>query len=172
MACFDFTIFPFFSQHSYPGWWPGFALEVCWAERKGTAGAKTFLWTCTSAPPLSKNSSSQNRLSSPKLEYPAKAAQDTLRSLSPSRECVLPSPPRAQLQSPPGPCHWLHDPLSRQSTLIPKSEIPSRNMKRHRSHPSPEIVVVVVQSPSCARLFAITKGKGGRLGSHTGLQRI
>lgn len=88
MACFDFTIFPFFSQHSYPGWWPGFALEVCWAERKGTAGAKTFLWTCTSAPPLSKNSSSQNRLSSPKLEYPTKAAQDTLSpSGFPESEC-------------------------------------------------------------------------------------
>ena len=58
-----------------------------------------------------------------------------------------------------------------QSTLIPKSEIPSRNMKRHRSHPSPEIVVVVVQSPSCVQLFAMSKGKGGRLRSHRGLQK-
>lgn len=94
MGCFDFTVFPFFSQHSDLGWWAGFALEVCWTEHKGTAGAKTFLWTWTSAPPLSKNSPSQNRLSSPKLEYPAKAAaQDTLRPLSPSWEWALPSPP-------------------------------------------------------------------------------
>lgn len=148
MACFDFTICPFFSQQSDPGWWASFALEVCWAEPKGTAGAKTFLWTCTSAPSLSKNSSSQNRLSSPKLEYPAKAVQDTLRPLSPSWEWALPGPPRDQLQSPPGPQHQPHHPLSRQSTMIQKSEIPSRG---HISHSSPEMC----------------RGKGGRLGRKT-----
>lgn len=136
MGCFDFTVFPFFSQHSDPGWWAGFALEVCWAEHKGTAGAKTFLWTWTSAPPLSKNSSSQNRLSSPKLEYPAKAAQDTLRPLSPSWEWALPSPPEISCRAHLAHSTQPHHPLSRQHTLIPKSEIPSRE---RISHSSPEM---------------------------------
>lgn len=48
-------------------------------------------------PSAEEGEAPHQRLSSPKLEYPAKAAQDMLRSLSPSQECVLPSPPRVQL---------------------------------------------------------------------------